>query len=118
MPRILVVDDDDHIRLLVTSVLWQKGYDAVEATTGREALSLLREESNFDAIITDLRMPKTDVLHYIDLLKHEFPSIPLIIMSAHISSAWAKDAVEQGTACVMKPFSRQQLLDCVGQALM
>jgi DNA-binding NtrC family response regulator len=117
MPRILVVEDEDHIRLLVTSILWQKGYDVVEATTGREALSMLREESNFDAIITDLRMPKTDVLYYIDLLKHEFPSIPLIIMSAHITSSWAKDAVKQGAACMVKPFTRQQLLDCVGQVL-
>src|SRR5687768_2529997 len=117
MPRVLVVEDEDHIRLLVTTVLQQKGYDVIEAGGGLEAFSILRQGDDFDAIITDLRMPKTDVLNYIGELKREFSHIPLIIMSAHITSAWAADAVRQGVACVVKPFTQKQLIDCLEQVL-
>jgi CheY-like chemotaxis protein len=117
MPRILVVEDELNIRLLVVTLLQQKSYEVVEAGSGLEAFTILRRDSNFNVIITDLRLPKTDVLNYIDQLKQEFSHIPLMIMSAHITSAWAADAVRQSVAFVAKPFTRQQFVDCVEHVL-
>jgi len=111
MPRVLVVEDEQNIRFLVAIVLQQKGYEVVEAESGPEALGILNQDDRFDAILSDLRMPKMDALMYIEALKREVPSIPVIIMSAHTTSAWAKEAVQQGVACLQKPFTRQQLVD-------
>src|SRR5215213_11172484 len=111
MPRILVVEDEAPIRFLVVTLLTQKGYDVVEASSGVETFAILKRDSQFDAIVTDLRLPKTDVLNYIDQLKQEFAHIPLMIMSAHVTSAWAVDAVRQSSAYVAKPFTRQQFVE-------
>jgi CheY-like chemotaxis protein len=111
MPRVLVVEDEQNIRFLVAIVLQQKGYEVVEAESGPEALEILNQDDRFDAILSDLRMPKMDALMYIEALKREVPRIPVIIMSAHTTSAWAKEAVQQGVACLQKPFTRQQLVD-------
>jgi CheY-like chemotaxis protein len=111
MPRVLVVEDEQNIRFLVAIVLQQKGYEVVEAESGPEALAILEQDGKFDAILSDLRMPKMDALMYIEALKREVPRIPVIIMSAHTTSAWAKEALKQGVACLPKPFTRQQLVD-------
>ena len=111
MPRVLVVEDEQNIRFLVAIVLQQKGYEVVEAETGPEALEILKQDGGFDAILSDLRMPKMDAIMYIEELKREVPRIPVIIMSAHTTSAWAKEAVKDGVACLQKPFTRQQLVD-------
>src|SRR5829696_5783617 len=113
MSRILVVEDDALIRRFVTLVLEQKSHEVVEAVSGGEALAILRRDHHFDLILTDLRLPKTDVLNYMDQLRQEFAYIPVILMSAHITSAWAVDAVQQAVAYVVKPFTRQQLLEGV-----
>ena len=59
MPQILVVEDDDAIRELVSDVLRDDGYDVREATNGVEALGRIREERP-DLIVLDLMMPVMD----------------------------------------------------------
>ena len=70
MPQILVVEDDDAIRGLVSEVLRDDGYDVREATNGVEALDRLREERP-DLIVLDLMMPVMDGWAFVEACRRK-----------------------------------------------
>ena len=80
MARILVVDDEEQVRLLLRQVLERSGYQVIEASNGKVALDLIREEA-VDLIITDLVMPEKEGMEMIIELKKEFPEIKVIAIS-------------------------------------
>ena len=59
-PRILVVDDDDDVRRILTDLLDVEGFEVVEATNGVDALQRLAERPDFGAIVSDSKMPEMD----------------------------------------------------------
>src|ERR1043165_3423967 len=69
--RILVADDDPVARLLVTSVLKKDGYTPVAVADGREALCVLKSDSDFGAAIFDVMMPRLGVVEGIRHMKTE-----------------------------------------------
>jgi two-component system, cell cycle sensor histidine kinase and response regulator CckA len=117
MPRVLLVEDENHIRLLVHTILKHKGYQVVEATNGADALAVLRRDDHFDAVLTDLRMPKMDGRMFLKELKRHYKHIPVVVISAYASADWATDAVNESYACLRKPFTHDQLVDTVDQAV-
>jgi|SRR5580700_9427272 CheY-like chemotaxis protein len=72
--RILVVDDDDGIREVLTTALARDGHEVVGARDGREALDLLEQQS-YDLVLSDLRMPDVDGPKLYETLRtrHHFP---------------------------------------------
>ena len=85
MAKILIVDDDPDMRLVISSVLRSRSYEVVEACDGEEALTRLKEEEP-DLMMLDLLMPRMDGFAVIKELKnpaHEkYPNLPIIIMSS------------------------------------
>jgi len=117
--RILVVDDDEVIRLVVRAVLSYRGYTVSEAANGEEALvAFFRAPEEFDLLLLDLHMPKTsgwDVLKKI--CEHGSP-VRVIIMSGGATEADYKRAKELGAAMFMrKPFENRQLTRMVRRVL-
>jgi len=80
MARILVVDDEEQVRLLLRIFLEKKGHEVIEAVDGEEGINLYRQTPT-DLIITDLIMPKKDGLNMIMELKKEFPKVKIIAIS-------------------------------------
>lgn len=81
--RILLVDDDIHIRLLLSEELEEDGYNVSIASNGKEALSMLAGSEKPDLVILDLRMPKMHGLETIGyMLKLKF-GLPIIIYTAY-----------------------------------
>lgn len=117
MKRVLVVEDERNIRILLTSILRQQGFDVVEAPDGREALRLLREDGQYRLIITDLRMPNMNGVALLEALHEDFPDIPVIVTSAYATADWASPAVDNAYRSLSKPFSHRQLLDAVQDVL-
>ena len=79
--RILVCDDEESIRLLITETL--KGfYNIEQAADGREALRLVTKE-DFDLLIADIKMPGIHGLDLIERIRERNESIPIIICSAY-----------------------------------
>jgi two-component system cell cycle sensor histidine kinase/response regulator CckA len=111
--RVLLVEDERHIRLLVGSILRQKGYTTVEATNGYEALNALRDEPAFDFIITDLQMPELSGVALLRALRAHYPHLPIIVISAYAATDWAKEAIENAVIALPKPFSHAQLVNVV-----
>jgi CheY-like chemotaxis protein len=118
MARILIVEDDSEQLFLFTQLLKQPDYRVLTAKSGSESLEILDNAADFDLILCDIRMPKMDGLVLLDEVKKRYPHIPVVMMSAHTPSDWMDLALLKGAdGYLRKPFTRQQLLDAVQQAL-
>lgn len=117
MARILIVDDDEIMRWMITDFLRRQGHDCTPAENVAEACKHLRKKS-FELIISDFNMPAQTGL---DLLRHvsvNSPSTSFILISADIDVCLRKKALELGAiACMIKPFKLQELLNKVESAL-
>jgi CheY-like chemotaxis protein len=110
LARALVVDDDRTLRFVMTEILRQADYKPVEAENGLDALEILRNDPNFDVILSDVQMPTMDGIQLLQELQKAYPDIPVIMLS--VNPKWSAEIAERGAvACLPKPFSRRQLLD-------
>ena len=115
--RILVVDDELNMRLVLKAMLKKEGYDVVAAADGLEALKLLREEK-FDAVATDLKMPGLDGMGLLGRIMRDDPSLPVILLTAYGTVANAVDALKKGAFDYLtKPFEQDELKSVVLKAV-
>lgn len=107
--RILVVDDDLHIRRLLQATLTRGGYTSIEATTAAEALEQARAASP-DAILLDLGLPDRDGLEIVPLLKQQSQA-PILVVSARDATDQKVAALDLGADdYVTKPFDSEEVL--------
>ncbi|MCB1755734.1 MAG: sigma 54-interacting transcriptional regulator [Gammaproteobacteria bacterium] len=115
--KILLVDDDASLLRLLSLRLNAAGYSVRTASGGREALGKI-ETLPPDLVITDLKMGQMDGLDLFERIQKNFPSIPVIILTAHGTISGAVDATRKGLFCyISKPFDSQQLLREVQSAV-
>ncbi|HEU4559105.1 MAG TPA: sigma-54 dependent transcriptional regulator [Longimicrobium sp.] len=117
LATVLVVDDDAAMRHAVTEVLAAHGYQAEPCANAAEALERLQDHA-VDAVVTDLRMPgmKGDAL--LAEVRHTFPAVPVIAITAFGSVSDAMALTRAGAADYLeKPFRTQALLDSLTRAL-
>lgn len=118
MKKILLVEDDSHLQLLIAEEFRDEGYEVTTASDGREALSLLFESGLAapDLIIMDIRMPRMDGL---DALGHILKSrldIPVVIHSAYMS--YRDNAVARtADAYIVKSHDFTRLKQAVGELI-
>jgi two-component system, response regulator, stage 0 sporulation protein F len=116
MPRVLVVEDEYNIRLLITKILEQLRYEVTQAEHGGAALEILQQNPDFDIIISDIEMPVIDGVSLTQELKRRYPHVRVVVISAY----WDRinEAIDKGANNYLrKPFSRQQLLDALNEAV-
>lgn len=94
--RILVVDDEENIRILYSEELQDEGYDVIVASNAEEADIKIRE-SNPDLITLDIRMPGTDGIELLRKLRERDKNIPIVMCSAYSDykqdfRTWASEA--------------------------
>jgi two-component system response regulator AtoC len=110
MRRVLVVDDEENVRLVVRTFLKREGYDVEVATNGEEALGLV-ESFGPDVILTDVRMPKMGGLDLLATLKAKGHEATVIVMSAYGNVDQALEAIKAGAYdYVQKPFKAEEVL--------
>ena len=113
--KVLIIDDEPHIRRVVELKLKQRGYQVFEAKDGEEGLELIHRLRP-DAVITDIMMPKLDgkaLCEQTNGLKKKRPFLTLII-TCRISfdeRSWIRNM--QDTLFMEKPFSPSRLLECI-----
>jgi len=115
--KILVADDNEQIRRLLTISLEQAGYSVAAAASGIQALELLKTSSQFDLILTDLVMTDMDGLALLTEIKRTDPGLPVIAMSGAFSGRLLKFAASFGVPTIEKPFDLAKLLKVVESAL-
>lgn len=107
--RILVVDDEKNLRESIAEYLALEGFTCALAEDATSALSLLGQNV-FDAAVIDLRLPGMDGLDLVSAILSQWPSLPLIMMSAHGGISDAVEAMKRGAIdYLVKPFDPAEL---------
>jgi two-component system nitrogen regulation response regulator NtrX len=114
---ILVVDDEKDIRISLTGILEDEGYQVVTAASGVEALETLREDLP-DLVLLDIWMPGMDGLETLEKIKSMLPHITVIMISGHGTIETAVRATKLGAFdFIEKPLSLDKILIAVANAL-
>jgi CheY-like chemotaxis protein len=116
--RILIIDDEEHIRRMMRLTLEAVGHKVGEAKDGPEGLSLYGDGRDWDAIVLDQRMPGMDGLETLQHLKQQNNNVRVVMATAYASIELAVDAMKLGaTDFVRKPMTPQVLRNAVTAAL-
>ena len=115
--RILAIDDDKIIRDLALDLLTNYGYEVVTASSGTEAISLLKK-SPFDLILCDINMPGQTGFDVFKEVKSFTPDVKFIFISAFDNQGNINKGMEMGAkAFIGKPFDSDELLDVIENTL-
>lgn len=114
---VLLVEDEDPVRLFGARALRSKGYKVVEAQNGQVAMELLRSE-HFDLLITDLMMPNINGATVIAAARAARPDLPVICISGYMEESMAKEMEKfSNLNFLAKLFSLKDLAGMVKDAM-
>ena len=112
-PRILVVDDDEELREMISNFLACRGCYVETAANGLDGCEML-ERNTFDMVITDLYMPHMNGLELLETIEHKYTDLLTVAMTGFPNQDITKRILEKGTCeCLVKPFTLQQLLTTI-----
>jgi CheY-like chemotaxis protein len=119
MPRILIADDEDSMRMLVARAIAMDGHDTTTAADGAEALDILtRELGRFDLLLTDIQMPVMDGIALALAASRDFPELKILLMTGYADQrerASGLNAIVHDV--VTKPFTVADIRTAVADAL-
>ena len=117
LEQILVVDDEEAIREVVSTMLESKGYRCTAVSNGRAAQEQVKR-STPDLVLSDMIMPEMDGIKLLDWLREYDPEVPVIMVTAIHDISTALEAIRRGAYdYILKPFEKDQLFLGVGRAL-
>jgi DNA-binding NtrC family response regulator len=116
--KILIVDDEEVVRLSHLRTLASAHCDAVAAWNGNEALRAM-EQDRFDVILLDLRMPGLDGMSVLKTIKERWPDTEVVIITGYPSLESAKEAIRLGAYNYLaKPTSPDDVMKVTNAAVM
>ena len=117
MERILVVDDEEDMLLLLKAVFSEEGYDVVTISDGEKARDVITTE-DFDLMVCDIRMRPVNGLELLELASQERPHMAVVMLTAYGAVDTAEEAKKLGAFdYVSKPFEVETLLLTIRRAL-
>ena len=119
MPRVLIADDEESMRLLVARAIAMDGHEIVTAEDGAEALEILtREEGAFDLLLTDIKMPVMDGIALALAAARDFPRVTVLMMTGFADQRERASGLEAIVYDVItKPFAVADIRTAVADAL-
>src|SRR5579859_4987482 len=115
--NILVVDDEEAIREVVSTMLESKGYHCTAVSNGRAAQDQVKRTTP-DLVLSDMIMPEMDGIKLLEWLRQYDPEVPVIMVTAIHDISTALEAIRRGAYdYILKPFEKDQLVLGVGRAL-
>jgi CheY-like chemotaxis protein len=109
MQTILVVDDDPILRVHISELLQDAGYQVLEASNTDEALAVLEQHSNIKLLFTDVQMPPgADGIALAEIVQNRWPDVSVLVTSGGLNLS--DDDIPDGGEFVSKPYSRKLLL--------
>lgn len=109
-PHILIIEDEPLMRISISDALRNEGYQITDTGSGNEGLRLV-QNGNYDAVITDLRMPEVDGMNILKASKQTSPSTQVVMITAYATVHTAIEAMKEGAYDYLtKPFSMEELL--------
>ena len=105
MPRILVVDDEEEVRTILSRFFSKKNYEVRTAETAEEAFGVLEKES-MDAVLLDILLPGISGLQALARIRTSWPDLPVVVISGQDDEEVAKDSLRAGAFdYVVKPLN-------------
>lgn len=115
--RILVVDDENPVRTMISVALERQGYEVQTASNGEEAAHLL-EQGAYDLVLTDIVMQNGNGIALLEQVHAQQPHIPVVMVTAIHDVSVAIDTMRRGAYdYLLKPFEREHLMATVARAL-
>jgi len=115
--KILIVDDEESLREVLTIMLHREGYHVKSAADGAQALVRLNE-SRFDLIVSDIKMPKVNGIDLLKEIKERHPETLVMMITAFSSTEEAVEAMRQGAYdYITKPFQNDEIRLLIRNAL-
>lgn len=119
MSRVLIVDDEESMRLLVARAIAMDGHDVTTASDGAEALEMLGgTDGSFDLMLADIQMPVMDGIALALSAARDFPDLPILLMTGYAEQrerASGLNAIVHDV--ISKPFSVADIRTAVADAL-
>jgi CheY-like chemotaxis protein len=116
--RLLIIDDEPHIRHMMRLTLEAAGYQVDEAADGQAGLDRFRDGSEYDAVVLDQKMPGLDGLETLQRIKEHTPDACVLMVTAFASIELAVDAMRLGaTDFLRKPMTPEMLRSAVAAAI-
>lgn len=117
MNKVLIVDDELNMRLVLAAMLKKEGYEVSSAADGSEALAILKS-GGIDAVISDLKMPNIDGMELLKHISDKYPEVPVVMITAHGTVATAVEALKKGALdYITKPFDIDELKNVISKAI-
>src|ERR1700690_3550948 len=115
--RILVVDDEDALRSVLSNELVGAGYDVSTAADGDEAMSTVQNKK-FDLVLLDIKMPRVDGFEVLKFIRKSFPAIKVIMLTGFADLKNAIESKKHGAQdFVSKPYDLIDLLTTIERVL-
>jgi two-component system nitrogen regulation response regulator NtrX len=115
--NILIIDDEERIRNVLSDILNKKGYSAICASNGEDGLNQIRDK-DIDVVLLDLVLPKLNGIEVLKKISSYDPSLPVIMITAYGSVPNAVEAIKQGAYdFVEKPLDADKILIIIRNAL-
>ena len=114
MARILVVEDDDAVRLLVTTLLDELGYRYHEAADPRLALPRILSDERIDLLVTDVGLPHMNGRQLAEAARQKRPDLKVLFITGYAEQAADRgDFLDQGMEMITKPFELDALAEAI-----
>ena len=110
---VLVVDDEPLVRMSTADQLEQMGHRVIEATGANEALQLLAQHPDIDAVVTDFTMPHMNGAQLAQAMRERHPAVPVLLITG-----FAKESLDADLPHLLKPFRHDELSDALERLLM
>jgi len=118
--KILIVDDEEQVRMTIKLQLKDTGFEIIEAEDGEQGIAMLDNENALivDAIICDVRMPKINGVEAVHYFRQEYPAIPVIVLTGFPDVQLATDFLKEGVDdYLVKPVEKEKLIEVVTKAV-
>src|SRR2546422_4656098 len=116
--KVLIIDDEPHIRHMMRLTLEAANYEVDEAPDGRSGLDRFRDGSEYDAVVLDQKMPGLDGLETLQRIKEHLPDACVLMVTAFGSIELAVDTMRLGaTDFLRKPMTPETLRGAVAAAI-
>ena len=117
-PIVLVVDDEEPIRMAVRRMLEGDGYHVIEAENGAKAVTLLEDDRTVHVLLADLEMPVMTGEEMVRQLREKRPELRVLYVTGHVDRLFSERPVlREGEAFVEKPFTSKELLQAISLLL-
>jgi len=108
---VLVVEDEDVVRLLIVAVLSDMGYHALEAADGKTAQRILNSPQRVDLLVTDIGLPDINGRQVADSARTQRPALKILFMTGYAERAASSEFLGEGMHIISKPFTMDELAE-------